>query len=214
MVTRSLSTLFLVSTLAGCATFGQPENQPPACPEPVAQEVKACPEVVAPEPKVVTKEVKVEVLPEAYKSIEDKLVIGQVEHTLVDPSGWTFKSRIDSGATTTSIDARDIKKFERDGKDWVRFNLFDRDTKETFEIEKPVSRVVQIKRHGAGIQERYAIELNLTIGKLSETVEVTLTDRSDFTYPVLIGRNFLIDRAVVDVSAKFIAKTPKKTVKQ
>ncbi len=203
MVIRTLSALFILSTLAGCESLGSQPSSAQTCPE-------VEPKIITKEakPKIITKEV--EVLPEAFADLKDKIIIGQAENVLVEPSGWTFKSRIDSGATTTSIDARDIKKFERDGKDWVRFNLFDRETKKTFEIEKPVTRTVDIKRHGTEIQTRYAIELKLTIGKLSEIVEVTLTDRSDFTFPVLIGRNFLIDRAVIDVSEQYIAKIPAK----
>ncbi|GLQ33185.1 ATP-dependent zinc protease family protein [Litoribrevibacter albus] len=211
MVNKSLSVLLLVGVLAGCdALPTQPsEGNPQAqnCPPP--KEVQqACPDV---KPTVITKEVekRVEVLPARFQSIEKKTVIGQVENTKITPSEWSFESRIDSGATTTSIDARDITPFERDGKDWVRFNLYDRKTKQTFEIEKPVERVVKIKRHGTELQERYVVLLDLSIGNLTERVEVSLTDRSEFTYPVLIGRNFLMDRAVIDVSQKFIANETK-----
>jgi hypothetical protein len=208
MVNKSFSVLALVGILAGCDTLATKPVTDPNTNSQTEQSKNTqahCPEVA---PKVVTKEVekRVEVIPEKFKRIEKKAVIGQVEYTTIEPSNWTFESRIDSGATTTSIDARDITPFERDGKSWVRFNLLDRKTKETFQIEKPVERVVKIKRHGTEVQERFAVLLDLTIGQVKERIEVTLTDRSDFTYPVLIGRNFLMDRAIIDVSQKFIAK--------
>lgn len=160
-----------------------------------------------PEPqpvKTVVETKTVEVVPRHLKSIENKAIIGQIENVTV--ADWKMKARIDSGATTTSIDARNIKGFERDGKDWVRFELLNRDTNETKKLEKPVSRIVEIKRHGAENQERYVVEMKLTLGSINEKVEVSLNDRSDFTFPVLIGRNFLMDRAVVDVSQEYVGK--------
>lgn len=211
MVNRTFSTLLLVSVLAGCVnmtTKTSTDAQTSNTKNTAAETQRPCPDVT---PKVVTREVekRVEVLPEKFQSIKKKTIIGQVEYTTIAPSNWTFKSRIDSGATTTSIDAKDITPFERDGERWVRFNLENRDTKETFDIEKPVERVVKIKSHGSDVQERFVVLLDLSIGGISERVEVSLTDRSEFTYPVLIGRNFLMDRAVIDVSQKFIAKETK-----
>ncbi|MFC3150280.1 ATP-dependent zinc protease [Litoribrevibacter euphylliae] len=212
MVNKSFSVLLLVGVLSGCDVLPtQPSDgnqQAQNCPPPT-EAPQACPEL---KQKIVTKEVekRVEVLPAKFQSIEKKAIIGQVEHTKIEPSGWSFESRIDSGATTTSIDARDITPFERDGKPWVRFNLKDRKSEETFAIEKPVERIVKVKRHGTEVQERFVVLLDLSIGGLSERVEVSLTDRRDFTYPVLIGRNFLMDRAVIDVSQKFVAKDTNK----
>lgn len=149
-------------------------------------------------PQVITKTETVEVVPKHLKPLENKVVLGEVEHVTV--AGWSMKARIDSGATTTSIDARNIKSFERDGKDWVRFDLINRDTKASQTLEEPVSRTVKIKRHGSESQHRYVVKMQLELGPINEKVEVSLNDRSEFTYPVLIGRNFLLDRAIVDVS--------------
>jgi hypothetical protein len=44
------------------------------------------------------------------------------------------------------------------------------------------------------------------MGELEEIIEVTLSDRSDFEFPILIGRNFLTDNAIVDVSKQFVAQ--------
>jgi len=73
-------------------------------------------------------------------------------------------------------------------------------------IEKPVSRVVQIKRHGKTSQDRYVVKMRLILGERSQVVEVSLTDRSQFIYPILIGRNFLRDYYIVDVGAKLTSK--------
>ena len=115
-----------------------------------------------------------------------------------------FRHRADTGAETTSIDASDIVEFERDGKKWVQFTVTDRSTDVISEIKAPVVRNVRIKQHGVDNVRRQVVELELRMGSLRERVEVTLADREKFDYPILIGRNFLRGRAVVDVSRKYL----------
>ena len=76
---------------------------------------------------------------------DDKYIIGEVELVQVVPVGVTKKARIDTGATTTSIDAQDIVLFERDGKKWVKFKFAGK------EIEKKLMGIVSIKRHVSNI---------------------------------------------------------------
>ena len=133
------------------------------------------------------------------KECDGKLLIGEVEWVYLPAAKLKMKARIDTGATTTSIDARDIRIQERDGKKWAIFTLVDREKDTKVELEKTVVKVVSIKRHGMEDQKRYAVKMRLNLGSISEMVIVTLNDRSRFDYPVLIGRNFLRGRAVVDV---------------
>ncbi len=136
--------------------------------------------------------------------IEQLLVIGAVENVILPTAGMRMEARIDTGATTSSIDARDVKLYERDGKKWVSFRLFDRVSQKSSEIELPLKRTVLIKRHNAKSSERYVVELPILMGNISTAVEFTLADRESFEYPVLIGRNFLNGRAVVDVGSSFL----------
>ena len=135
-------------------------------------------------------------------------VFGGIEWVQVGDGGLRAKARIDTGAKTSSLHADDVVEFERDGKRWVRFTFNAEEGQAPQLIEVPVVRKVRIKRHGEEVesQRRYAVKLLLVIGPVSEKVEVTLNDRSDFEYPVLIGRNFLTDNAVVDVSKKYNAR--------
>ena len=57
-----------------------------------------------------------------------------------------------------------------------------------------------MKRHGGEALERPVIKLPVTVGNVSLLAEFTLTDRSKFSYPALIGRNILKDLIIVDVS--------------
>ncbi len=139
--------------------------------------------------------------------VDDLLVIGRVENVLVSPDDIKLKARIDTGAGISSLHAKDKTEFERDGKDWVRFTLIVSD-EESQVLERPIKRFVSIKQHTGEPQRRPVVVMSLTLGPIEEQVEMTLTDRGDYLYPVLIGRNFLRDRAIVDVSRKFRIKPP------
>ncbi len=139
------------------------------------------------------------------KEVGEQIIIGAVEEVELPNHKISLTARIDTGATTTSINAQNIKKFERDGKKWVKFEIHN-ETGKLVALEKPVTRMVNIKRHGAEDQIRYAVKLKLKLGKVNTVSEVTLADRSKFTYPLLIGRSFLTDMAIVDVSKEFTTK--------
>jgi len=137
-----------------------------------------------------------------------KAIFGEAEHVTIPKYNITLKARIDTGATTTSINAENETVIERDGKKWVKFTIGGAN------IELPVVRTVSIKQHGKDPLTRYCVKLTLTIGSVSEITEVTLADRSDFEFPILIGRNFLKDRAMVDVSYKFVEGLPENNNKK
>ncbi|WP_236890374.1 ATP-dependent zinc protease [Desulfoluna limicola] len=129
-------------------------------------------------------------------------VIGEVEPVTLMTPGITMPARIDTGATTSSLDASDIKRFERDGKKWVRFMVTDRRSGEKKQMECPLSRSVKIKRHGEESLERPVVKVKAMMGDVELVREFSLTDRSEFEYQILIGRNVLEGEFVVDVNRK------------
>ena len=126
-------------------------------------------------------------------------VIGAVERIYFPPMKSPFLTRVDTGATTSSIDATNIKRFERDGQRWVSFTLTNRETKETMDFEKPLVRRVKITRVGEE-EHRLTVDMNVRMGNETFVAEFTLNERNDFEYQGLLGRNILSGRAVVDVS--------------
>ena len=91
-------------------------------------------------------------------------VIGEVEPVYFEPFDEPFFARVDTGAETSSIDARDIKEFERDGKKWVSFYVEHPDTGERSLFECPVKRRLRIKR-ALQDERRVAVDLVVHIGK-------------------------------------------------
>lgn len=143
----------------------------------------------------------------------NKMVVGRSEWVGLPQVGTYLKARIDSGANTSSLSATDITPFERDGESWVRFKLalteddvVVDDVRDTW-IERPVERRVRILQ-AAGDESRPVISLMMTLGPVQESVEFTLNDRTHLTYPVLLGRRFLMDIAVIDVSEVYLHERP------
>ena len=138
--------------------------------------------------------------------IANKPVLGEYELVTVAPPGFKYLSRIDTGATSTAIHATDITRFERDGQKWVRFDLTNPDDQLTVTLERRLIRRIRIKQTEDLLDRRLIVMMNLQLGKIERQVEVSLTDRSKMEFPLLIGRNFLLDTAVVDVSLRRTVK--------
>ncbi|TKB50692.1 ATP-dependent zinc protease [Ferrimonas sediminicola] len=135
--------------------------------------------------------------------IGDKMVLGEVERVFVQETGMAFDARVDTGAESSSIDAQNITLFERDGKQWVRFEVPNRDNAESQPktVEARVIRTAQIKKGVVDdTQERPVILARLKLGDYVAETELNLNDRSHLDYPLLLGRKFFKDIAVVDVS--------------
>ena len=135
----------------------------------------------------------------------DKTVLGQTEWIYVTKAKENVKARIDTGAATSSINAIDIQEFERDGKNWVKFNIsHDKDEKAQI-IEARVIRYVKILQSSepGEVDRRPVVELHVRIGGVAHRSEFTLTNRQHMEYAVLIGRSFLQDVIMVDVSKDY-----------
>jgi hypothetical protein len=129
-----------------------------------------------------------------------KQVYGWIEDVLIDPQhALKLPAKLDTGADTTSLDARNIRRTRREGEDYVRFVVTEPATGESVELEKPFVRAVRIKAtNGYDAGRRVVVRMRLCIGDRSRSVEVNLVDRAHYDYPLLLGRNALRDVAVID----------------
>lgn len=140
------------------------------------------------------------------------VVLGSVEQVHLDILDRSFDARVDTGAVTSSLSASDIQAFERDGKQWVKFKLLDDKSRKENDrwIEAPVIRYVKIRQSTSDKMERRAVvELWIRVGKIHEKAQFTLADRSQMTHPILLGREFIKDIALVDVSQQYILSSNK-----
>ena len=141
---------------------------------------------------------------------------GRYEYISVPEVGSTFKAKMDTGALTASLSAKDIELFKRDGDDWVRFRLATPDADNKV-YEHKVSRISRIKGRADGEEEdevidptkRPVVDLEMCLGNQKRTVEVNLVDRSHFNYPLLIGAKALREfNAAVNPARRYTADKP------
>ena len=131
------------------------------------------------------------------------VVIGELEHVTFIEKDLRLQARIDTGAQTSSLGIDSQLAFERDGKKWLRFSIKNADSEQAIEFERPVVRTATIKRHGAEATKRPVVSMKIRLGSIELEKEFTLADRSTYKYPVLIGRNVLLGKYLVDVNRKF-----------
>ena len=107
--------------------------------------------------------------------------------------------------------------FKRDGGEWVRFQLGLNNAERAPIIEKPLARMSYIKRRAddrqPGDKQLYSarpvIEMDICVGDELKNIEVNLTDRSAFEYPLLIGATALKEfNAAVSPGVRYSAGQP------
>ena len=135
-----------------------------------------------------------------------KLLVGELEQVWLPNLELALPARIDTGAETASLDARNIELFERDGSRWVRFEILHPESGEPQVLERKLKRMVKIvQANDKESERRPVIRLGITIGHIHQTAEFSLSNRSHLDSQMLIGRNILQDVMVVDVGKKNIA---------
>lgn len=145
--------------------------------------------------------------------------LGYVEWVVMQDTSLRLKARLDTGAKTSSLHAVNVEPFDKDGEEWVNFQIPLGDHKDQptegelehesviIELERPVERTVLIKRKGAPSQRRYVVMMDFCIAGTSHTTQFSLTDRGKFSYPVLLGRRFMRDdNILIDSADSFLAE--------
>jgi hypothetical protein len=163
------------------------------------------------EPKVITKVVercssKKKSVKKRSKTIDGKLRVGAVENVRLIKEKIAFDARIDTGADFSSIGVYNIKTFERDSENWVRFSLQDDEAATRFEY--PIFDTIRIKVSSTETADRIEIKMDIELGGVKYKNQIfNLADRSHLKYQLLIGRSFLRDIAVVDVSRRNLQRS-------
>lgn len=130
-------------------------------------------------------------------------MIGYVETVAIFPGNIRVTAKIDTGARTSSLDARDIEPFRKDGKKWVRFTVHGDDNTSS-QMELLVARTVRIRRADEELDRRYVIKLGICLGSFYKMAEVNLEERKRMRYRMLIGRNFTAGVFAIDPNSQFL----------
>jgi hypothetical protein len=139
-----------------------------------------------------------------------KRIIGATATLTETKSGLSFPARIDTGAESCSLH---VEKFEIKNQDdrrtrnvgkTIRFLLKGSKGKTEW-VEARIEKAVRIKSSSLKVGEydhRYKVRLTLKWKDFEKEVLVTLNDRTDMEFPLLIGRNYLRGDFLVDVAKK------------
>lgn len=111
-----------------------------------------------------------------------------------------IKARVDSGAKTSSMHAINIVRFTRNNAHWVRFDVhpLQKNRKITVHCEAPLVEHRVIKSSSGDKENRPVICISLSLGGVTWDAEVTLTNRDSMGYRMLLGREAMNGRILID----------------
>lgn len=140
-----------------------------------------------------------------------KVTIGWREWVRLPELGLPdMRAKIDTGAKTSAIHAFEVTRFTKNGERWVRFRIHPRKTMPEKECvcEAPIIDERVVKDSGGHAEQRYVIRQTVYLGQYHWDIEMTLTDRDTMNFLMLIGREALAGRFLVDSSASFLLGRP------
>lgn len=133
----------------------------------------------------------------------DKTIVGNQEWCALTELGIpAIKARIDSGAKTSSIHAFNIQRFRRSGNSWVSFEVhpIQRDRRIVLRCERPLVDTRRIKSSSGTSETRYVIRSPIRMGDEVWEIELTLANRDSMGFRMLLGREAMNGRLIVDPS--------------
>ncbi len=131
----------------------------------------------------------------------EKIIIGKEEWCSLTELGLpAIKARIDSGAKTSSLHAFNIHQFEEGGKRYVHFDIhpIQNDRKTIQSCRGLVVDRREVKSSSGDKEHRPVIKTPITLGSETWEIEITLTNRDSMGYRMLIGREAMTNRVLID----------------
>jgi len=117
-----------------------------------------------------------------------------------------IKAKVDTGARTSALHAYFVEPYSKNNQDYVRFGIhpIQGDNETTLICEAPVHDERQVTDSGGHKENRYVISTRVQLGKLTKTIELTLTNRDTMKFRMLLGRTALENDFHVDAAGSFL----------
>lgn len=128
--------------------------------------------------------------------------LGWAEVAEILPQGFQLKAKLDTGADRTSLHAENVEIKESKTVSFTSRNH----RGQTLQLSLPLHSHSKVKNHSSRSERRPVVELTLCLGSTTIKGLVTLTDRENYQFPLLIGRDMLQFAAIVDSSLQFQSK--------
>jgi len=142
-----------------------------------------------------------------------KETIGRVEKAHFNELGLLFiDTKVDTGAYTSSIHCEHIHL--KDNKLYCNFLDSSHPDYHHKQLIFEDYQKKTVKSSNGVTQERFVIRTHIKIGPNEYDIELTLADRAEMKYPVLLGRKFLTSKFVVDVSKPYLLSQKRKKMKK
>lgn len=140
------------------------------------------------------------------KQADDKIIIGSEEWCAFPSLGIpAIKARVDSGAKTSSLHAFNIHTFRREGLLWASFEVhpLQNNRRTVIRCERPIIDKRKVKSSSGETETRYVISATLKLADDLFDIELTLANRDSMGYRMLLGREAMNGRMLVDTSVSF-----------
>ena len=127
-----------------------------------------------------------------------------------------IKAKLDTGARTSALHAFDLEEFERDGQAWVRFSIhpWQRSDEDVAELSLPVLDRRDVRSSNGQTEQRYAVALDVTLAGRTITTVMTLSNRDEMGFRMLIGREALERGFLVDSARSYAGGRPRRAVRR
>ena len=152
-----------------------------------------------------------------YPAVAERRICGWREWASLPALGIVaIKAKLDTGAKTSALHAWDINTYEVDGRPWVSFYVYplQRDDVSVVLCTAPLCDRRWVTNSGGTRERRYVISTSLRIGADFWPIELTLTNRDEMGFRMLIGREAMRGRLIVDPNASYRAGKPRRKVKK
>ena len=139
--------------------------------------------------------------------LERKIILGSEEWCSLPELGIpSIKARVDSGAKTSALHAINIAPFIKDGQNWVKFDInpIQNNVKTIIHCESPLVDKRVVKSSSGYREQRYVIQTSLEIGNSKWVIEMTLTNRDSMGFRMLLGREAMSGRVLVDPEQQYL----------
>ena len=148
----------------------------------------------------------------------NKIVLGSEEWCSFPELGIpAIKARVDSGAKTSALHAINITPFVKDDVNWVKFDInpIQNNLKTVIHCQALLVDKRIVKSSSGFREQRYVIQSNITLGNETWTIEMTLTNRDSMGFRMLLGREAMSGRILVDPEDKYLlGQTSIETLKE
>ncbi|HUU24140.1 MAG TPA: RimK/LysX family protein [Methyloceanibacter sp.] len=136
--------------------------------------------------------------------------IGWREHVALPELGVSsMRAKIDTGARTSALNTDHMERFERDGQKWISFTIPAAGRRSKQRCEAQLLDIRAIKNTGGIAETRPVIRTTLVLGKRAWVIEISLADRENMKFDMIVGRTALrTQRLSVNPGRSYLAGEP------